>query len=575
MNRLFQFLKPLRLPIATVLTLVAIRVLSDLYLPTLTADIVNNGIVLGNTHHIIQVGIRMLTIAALGGAASIAASYQSARVAAAFARVLREKVFSRVESFSLPEFDKFGTPSLINRTTNDVTQLQMVLLFGLRLIVTAPLMSIGGIFMAFSLDPTLSLIFIAILPFLIIIITFIARRGIPLFRRVQKRLDSLNLVLREGLTGIRVVRAFNRDTYEGERFQKANLNYTTTAIQVQRTMAIMRPVMMLLMNFTTIGIIWFGGLRIDSGFMQLGDLMAFIQYGMHIMFSLAMLSMMFVQIPRATASAHRVVEVLDTVPGIRDAGVVTPIENVKGYLEFKDVTFSYPGAERPALSNISFQATPGQVTAIIGGTGSGKSTLSSLILRLYDVDRGSIHIDGIDIRKLALEDLRRKIGFVPQKAVLFTGSIEDNILFGNDGATTGDVIRAARVAQAANFIEKMPAGYASLITQEGRNISGGQKQRLAIARALARKPRIYILDEFFSALDFRTGAQLRTALKKETGNSTVIIIAQRVSTIMDADQIIVLEEGKIAGLGTHKELLATCRIYREIASSQLTEEEIA
>lgn len=575
MQRLFQYLQPLRLPIGAVLILVTIRVLSDLYLPTLTADIVNNGIVAGNTGYILQVGIHMLAIAALGGAASIAASYQSARVAASFAQVLREEVFTRVGSFSLTEFDKFGTTSLINRTTNDITQLQMVLLFGLRLIVTAPLMSIGGIFMALSLDSALSLVFIAILPLLIIIITFIARRGIPLFQRVQERLDILNLVLREGLTGIRVVRAFNRDLYERKRFQGANLDYTTTAIQVQRTMAIMRPVMMLIMNLTTISIIWFGGLRIDSGFMLVGDLMAFIQYGMHIMFSLAMLSMMFVQIPRATASAHRVAEVLNTVAQVQDPALAIPAGNGKGNLEFKDVTFSYPGAERPALSHISFQAIPGQVTAIIGGTGSGKSTLSSLLLRLYDIDKGSIEIDGIDIRELALEDLRGRIGFVPQKAVLFTGSIEDNILFGNQNAGAKDVIRAAEVAQAANFIEKMPLGYASLITQEGRNISGGQKQRLAIARALARKPDIYILDEFFSALDFQTGARLRRALKEETGHSTVIIIAQRVSTIMDAEQIIVLEEGKIVGLGTHRELLVTCRVYKEIASSQLTEEEIA
>ena len=419
------------------------------------------------------------------------------------------------------------------------------------MIVTAPLMSIGGIFMAFSLDPTLSLIFVASLPVLIAIITLIARRGIPLFRRMQKKLDKLNLILREALTGIRVVRAFNRDTYERERFEEANLDYTTTAISVQRTMAIMRPVMMLIMNLTTIAIIWFGGLRIDRGFMQLGDLMAFIQYGTQIMFSLVMLSMMFVQIPRATASAPRVAEVLATVPKIHDGEAVAPRRPIKGYLEFRDVTFSYPGAERPALSNISFRAVPGQVTAIIGGTGSGKSTLTNLILRLYDIDEGSILLDGIDIRQLAQEDLRRSIGFVPQKAVLFGGSIADNILFGNENATNADLIWAAEVAQAAEFIEKMPSGYASLITQEGRNVSGGQKQRLAIARALARRPQIYILDDFFSALDFQTGARLRSALRQETKDATVIIIAQRVNTIMAADEIIVLDEGRMVGKGSH------------------------
>ncbi|MGI6143133.1 MAG: ABC transporter ATP-binding protein [bacterium] len=574
MGKLFHYLKPFRLSIAAALTLVMVRVLTELYLPTLTAEIVNNGITRGDTAYIIAIGSRMLLVAALGGIASIAANHQSAKVSAAFARVLREKVFSQVENFSLHEFDKFGTASLITRTTNDITQLQMVLLFGLRMMAMAPLMSIGGIIMAVSLDPALSLIFVTVLPLLFALITIIGRRGIPLFQKMQVKLDNLNLVLRESLTGIRVIRAFNCEDYEKQRFQGANQDYTTTTIKVHQVMSVMMPAMMLVMNLTTIGIIWFGGLRIDSGFMQVGDLMAFIQYGMHIMFSLVAISFMLMQLPRALASAHRISEVLDTVPEIRDPQVPVPIEDMRGFVEFKKVTFSYPGAERPALYNISFSAGPGQVTAIIGGTGSGKSTLSRLLLRFYDIDSGSILVDGVDIRSMTQADLRAKVGFAPQQAILFSGSIRDNILFGKD-KSDAEVVKAAEIAQATEFIARTPAGFASEIAQGGKNISGGQKQRLAIARALVHKPKIYIFDECFSALDFKTDAKLRAALKEETAGATVIIIAQRVSTIRDADQIIVLEKGRIAGIGTHEELLATNGVYKEIVFSQLSEEEIA
>lgn len=574
MGKILRHLKPLRLSIAAALSLVMVRVLTELYLPTLTAAIVNEGIVRGDTGYIVAVGSRMLLVAALGGIASIAANHQSARVSAAFARDLREEVFSRVEDFSLHEFDKFGTASLITRTINDINQLQMALLMGLRMMAMAPLMSIGGIIMAVSLDPTLSLIFVALLPFLFALITIIGRRGIPLFQKMQVKLDNLNLILRESLTGIRVVRAFNREEYERERFQRANEDYTNTAIKVHQVMSLVMPAMMLVMNLTIVGIIWFGGLRIDRGFMQVGDLMAFIQYGMHIMFSLVAISFMFVQLPRALASAQRIGEVLDTLPTIRDPEKPVPVADMRGVVEFKGVTFSYPGAERPALCDISFTARPGQVTAIIGGTGSGKSTLSRLLLRFYDIDRGSIMVDGIDIRSIGQADLRAKIGYVPQQAILFSGSIRDNILFGKDKGEA-EVAKAAEIAQATEFIRKTPAGFAADIAQGGKNISGGQKQRLAIARALVHKPKIYIFDECFSALDFKTDAKLRVALKEETANATVIIIAQRVSTIKDADQIIVLEKGRIAGIGTHGELLATNNIYREIVSSQLTEEEIA
>lgn len=445
----------------------------------------------------------------------------------------------------------------------------------LRMMVMAPLMCIGGIIMAVSRDAKLSLVLVVSLPVLFIAILLVQRKGIPLFKAMQKKLDKLNLVLRENLTGIRVIRSFNRIDYEKKRFEEANADLTQTAIKVNKIMATLMPVMMLIMNFSTIAIIWFGGIRIDHQNMQVGDLMAFIQYAMQIMFSLIMLSMMFIMIPRASVSAVRINEVLDIKPNIKDAENVQKATDKSGYIEFKNVTFSYPGAENPAISNISFKANPGKVTAIIGGTGSGKSTLISLIPRFYDVSSGEVLVDGVDVRSMSQEHLREKIGFVPQKAVLFTGTITDNISYGNEKATVEDVKHAAEIAQATEFISELKDGYDSVIAQGGTNVSGGQKQRLSIARALVRKPEIYIFDDSFSALDFKTDAKLRAELKKETGDSTVLIVAQRVSTVMDADQIIVLDQGKTAGIGTHKELMETCEVYREIVSSQLSEEEIA
>ncbi|MBT2728164.1 ABC transporter ATP-binding protein [Bacillus sp. ISL-75] len=575
MIKLTRFLKPFQLPIYLVLGLVLLQSLSELYLPTLMADIVDKGVVTGDTNYIWKIGGFMLLVAAGGMICSIAASFYSAKAASGFGKLLRSKIFSHVGNFSLHEFDKLGTASLITRTTNDITQIQQVLVMMLRMMAMAPMMCIGGIIMAYSKDAKLTLVLAVALPILVLAIVIIARKGIPLFKAMQVKLDNLNRVLRENLTGIRVIRSFNRVEHEKKRFDEANWDLTQTAIKVNKIMAAMMPIMMIVLNLSTVAIVWFGGLRISNGHMQVGDMMAFIQYAMQIMFSFIMLSMMFVMIPRASVSAVRVNEVLVTVADIKDPSSSLSGEGTKGHVEFQEVTFSYPGAEMPAISNISFSMKPGEVTAIIGGTGSGKSTLINLIPRFYDVDSGKVLVDGIDVREMAQEQLREKIGFVPQQSVLFTGTITENIRYGKENATAEEVDHAAEIAQAKEFISNMPEGFDAVIAQGGTNVSGGQKQRLSIARALVRKPEIYIFDDSFSALDFKTDAKLRAALKGETGNSTVLIVAQRVSTIIDADQIIVLDNGEVTGIGKHKELMESSAVYREIVMSQLSEEEIA
>lgn len=560
--------------VSAVIILVFLQTIADLFLPTLMADIIDKGVVTGDTSYIWKIGGLMLAISALGVIASIFASLYSAKAAMGLGRDLRRHVFNHVGKFTLQEFDEVGTASLITRTTNDITQVQQVVIMMLRMLISAPIMLVGGLIMAVSKDAKLSLVVVAAMPFLIGSILLILKKGMPLFQAVQERLDRLNLVLRENLTGIRVIRAFNRETEEKVRMTKANRELTDVSIQVNKIMAFMMPVMMLVMNLTVVGIIWFGGIRIDNGAMQIGDLMAFIQYVMQIMFALVMASMMFIMVPRAAVSAKRINEVLQMKPSFQNDGT-EKADREHGTLEFEDVTFSYPGAEQPALSNISFTAKPGEITAIIGGTGSGKSTLVHLIPRFYDVSSGTIRVNGVDIRNVPQDEVRSKIGFVPQKAVLFTGTIADNIRFGKQEATREEIEHAARIAQAEEFIRNMKDGYDAEVEQGGSNLSGGQKQRLSIARALVRKPDLYIFDDSFSALDFKTDARLRAALRDETRNATMLIVAQRVSTVVDADRIIVLEEGRIAGMGTHEELLETNEVYREIVLSQLTEEEIA
>jgi ATP-binding cassette subfamily B protein len=575
MIKLFRLLTPFRIPIVFVFVLVFLQSLANLYLPTLTADIVNNGIVKSDINYILRVGGIMLLVTIAGTICAVVASFYSARVAIGFGRLIRGKLFNHVGRFSLHEFDKASTASLITRTTNDTNQVQMVLVIILNMMISAPLMIIGGLILAFGQDKVLTLLLLIVIPILLVMIILIMRVAIPLFRIVQSKLDKLNLILDEGLSGVRVIRAFDRIDHEKERFDVANSDLKNVAIRVNRIVAFMMPMMMLVFNLTTIAILWFGSIRINNGDMQIGALIAFLQYSVLILFSFLLLSMMFIMLPRAAASADRINEVLDMEPEINDAATVKDTDTEQGYVTFQHVTFSYPGAEEPALNDISFSARPGQVTAIIGGTGSGKSTLISLIPRFYDVDSGSIFVDGVDIRDMSQEHLRAKIGFVPQQAVLFSGTIAQNIRYGKEHATDEEVRRAAEIAQATEFIDEMPGGFDSVIAQGGINVSGGQKQRLSIARALVRKPEIYLFDDSFSALDFKTDARLRAALKKETLDATVLIVSQRVSTVMDADQIIVLDEGRIAGIGNHRELMEISEIYYEIVSSQLSLEEIA
>ncbi len=575
MMKLLRFMKPYRMPLVVVLVLAFAQSLANLYLPTLMADIVDKGIVNKDIGYIWRVGGLMLLVAIGGTIAAVIGSFFAARIATGFGKIIRGKIFNHVEQFSLHEFDRMSTASLITRTTNDTTQVQQVLIITLGFLVTAPMTLIVGVILAINQDATLSWVLVVIIPILVGVIMLLLTKAIPLFRLMQAKIDKLNLILDEGLAGVRVIRAFDRVRHEEQRFDRANLELTDVAIRVNRMIASMMPIMMLMVNVSSIAILWFGGLRIDNGQMQFGALFAFLQYAMQILFSLLMVSMLFIMLPRAAASADRINEVLALEPGITDAKQVKEANEQRGSVEFVDVTFSYPGAEEPALSNISFSARPGQVTAIIGGTGAGKSTLVNLIPRFYDVDSGHVLVDGVDVREMAQEQLRAKIGFVPQKAVLFSGTVAQNIRYGKEDASDEEVRHAAEIAQATEFISEMPDGFDSVIAQGGINVSGGQKQRLSIARALVRKPEIYVFDDSFSALDFKTDARLRAALRKETLHATVLIVSQRVSTVMDADQIIVLDEGHVAGIGTHQELMETCEVYREIVSSQLSMEEIA
>jgi len=538
------------------------------------ADIVNKGIASFDTAYIWRTGGIMVIVAFGGVACSIIGIYFSSKVATNMSKIIRAHIFKKVQHFSLHEFDMMSTASLITRTTNDTAQVQQVMVMILNLLITAPITLVVGIILALEQDVGLSWILIVIMPVIIIVILILLVKAIPLFSVMQVKLDKLNLILDENLTGVRVVRAFNRIKQEEKRFDSANLDVTNLSIKVNQLISIMMPVMMLMINISSVAIIWFGSLRVSGGTLQIGEMFAFLQYAIQILFSLLMVAMMFIMIPRAEASAKRINEVLDMKPEIEDAKKVKLADSKRGHIEFQDVTFSYIGAEKPALSHISFAASPGMVTAIIGGTGAGKSTLVNLIPRFYDVAQGKVMIDGVDVREMSQAYLRSKIGLVPQKAILFSGTIKQNLCYGKEDATDEEIERAATVAQASEFISKMADGFDSLISQGGTNVSGGQMQRLSIARALIRKPEIYVFDDTFSALDFKTDAQLRSALKLETKDATVIIIAQRVSTVIDADQILVIEDGKVVGKGAHRELMKTCESYRGIVTSQLSATEI-
>lgn len=565
--------------VAVIFFLVLVRAVTTLYLPTLNADIINDGVAKGDTGYIWTVGGYMLLVTLLQIICTIISSYLGARVAMAFGRDVRSALFRKVESFSQGEINRFGTPSLITRGTNDVQQIQMVVAIGLSMMLFAPMMLIGGLIMALRQDASLSLTLAVILPVMLVALGVILWRALPLFRSMQKKIDRLNQVMRESLSGVRVIRAFARTRYEARRFEEANQDLTNVGLRVMRLFAIMFPTLFWIMNISTVAIMWYGAVRVDSLEMPIGNLTAFLMYVMQILFSIMMASMLASFIPRAAASAGRIQEVLDVEAAIGDPESPATVPDLaggrRGVVEFKDVEFRYPGAEEAVLTNISFTARPGETTAIVGSTGSGKSTLISLIPRLYDVTSGSVTIDGVDIRDMERGDLWQHIGFVPQKAFLFSGTVASNLRYGDENATDEELWRALEIAQGKDFVKAMPGGLDETITQGGTNVSGGQRQRLAIARALAKRAEIYVFDDSLSALDFKTDSLLRAALKREITDATMFVVAQRVSSIMHAEQIIVLDRGTIVGLGRHEELMETCQTYQEIVYSQLSAEEAA
>lgn len=575
MLKLLRYLKPYKWQTVAIVLLTTVQAISQLYLPNLMSDIVNKGVVMQDIDFIVNTGLVMLGYTLIVSVCTIIGRYFAAKTAVGFAKDLRRDIFATVENYSLGEFDKIGTASLITRSTNDVTQIQNVMVMILAMLIAAPITAVGGIIMAVQKDAHLSWLIVVIIIAMSALILSIALKVMPLFKSLQKKVDRVNLVLREGLTGIRVIRAFNKTEYEQERFAGANKDLTDTSISVYRWMGAMFPAIMLVLNIATVLVIWFGGQLVNTGETQVGDLMAFQQYVMQTMFALIMATMMFVMLPRAQASAERINEIFGLKPTIVDTTDKAPETALKGYVEFKNVSFRYAGSKEPAIEGVSFKAGPGEVTAIIGSTGSGKSTLVKLIPRFYDASEGAVLVDGVDVKDYPQDALRKRIGFVPQKVSLMSGTISSNIRYGKPGATDEDIMRAVDIAQAGDFVSELEEGIESPVAQDGTNFSGGQKQRLSIARALVRKPEVYIFDDSFSALDFKTDAKLRQALSSEIENATVFIVAQRVSTVLNADNIIVLDEGKVVGQGKHKELLGSCDTYREIVSSQLSLEELA
>ncbi|NUV66192.1 MULTISPECIES: ABC transporter ATP-binding protein [unclassified Streptomyces] len=568
-------LGPYKKPIVLLVLLQLLQTCATLYLPSLNADIIDNGVVTGDTGYILEFGGLMIAVSVLQVLCNVGAVYYGARTASALGRDVRAAVFDRVQSFSARELGRFGAPSLITRTTNDVQQVQMLVLLAFTLMVSAPIMCVGGIIMALGLDVPLSAVLLAVVPVLGVSVGLIVRKMGPLFRTMQERLDGVNRVLREQITGNRVIRAFVRDGYEEKRFRGANTELTDVSVATGRLMALMFPTVMTVVNLSSIAVVWFGAHRIDSGGMQIGALTAFLAYLMQIVMAVMMATFMFMMVPRAEVCAERIEEVLGT-----ESSVVPPVAPVlelgrHGHLEVRGAEFRYPGAEEPVLRNVDLVARPGETTAVIGSTGSGKSTLLGLVPRLFDVTDGEVLVDGEDVRTLDPALLARTVSLVPQKPYLFSGTVATNLRYGNPDASDEELWHALEVAQAKEFVEALEHGLDAPIAQGGTNVSGGQRQRLAIARTLVQRPEIYLFDDSFSALDYATDAALRAALGRETAGATVVIVAQRVSTIRDADRILVLDEGRLVGTGTHHELMDGNETYREIVLSQLTEAEAA
>ena len=574
------YLRPYRWAIVAVLALLLVQAIGNLYLPTLQGDIINNGVSKGDTDYIGSTGIFMLVVTFVVGVASIIGVLLGARIAMGFGRDVRSAIFRRVESLSQVEINKFGTPSLITRNTNDVQQVQTVVFMALTLMISAPILIIGGIILAIRQDVPLSGLLVVVLPLMAVILGLILSRAVPLFRALQVKLDRINQVMRETLAGVRVIRAFVRTRREEERFDEANVDLYNTGLRVNRLFALMIPVMTLILNLSTVGVMWFGAIRVDSGEMPIGNLTAFLQYLLQILFAVLMATFMFIFIPRAAVSAGRIQEVLETEPSVRDPEKPTampPFDRGRagGRIEFRDVEFRYPGAQDPVLHAVSFVVEPGETVAIVGSTGSGKSTLVNLIPRFYDATAGAVLVDGVDVREMNRSELWARLGVIPQKAFLFTGTVASNLRFGDQEASDDELWRALEIAQGRDFVDEMEGKLEAPVTQGGTNVSGGQRQRLAIARALVKRAGILIFDDSFSALDFGTDARLRAALDREMDWATRVIVAQRVGTIMKADQILVMDAGRIVGVGTHRQLLDANETYREIVFSQLSEAEAA
>ena len=564
------YLAPHRGVLVLIALLLLVQAFANLLLPSLNADIINDGVVAGDIAYIVRTGGVMLAVSVVLGLSSIIAVYFSARTAMQVGRSLRSDLFRRVETLSLGQMNHIGVPSLITRNTNDVQQVQMLVLVGLTMMVLAPVMAIGAVIMAIRENVTLSLLLLVVVPLMLIVIGAMVIRAIPLFRSMQVKIDRVNQVLRENLTGIRVIRAFNRTESEERRFADANDDLTHTALRVTRLFALVLPLLMLIMNLSSVAVLWFGGHLIADGQMPIGNLTAFLAYIMQILFSVMMAVMTLMMVPRAAASADRILEVLRTKPDLTEpADAAPPMTEPGGLVRMAEVCFRYPGAEQPVLEGIDLVFAPGTTTAIVGSTGSGKTTLINLIPRLADASSGSVTVGGVDVRDWPQEALWSHFGLVPQKAFLFSGTIASNIRLGAPDASEPEIWRALEIAQAADFVRALPEGLEAPVDQGGANLSGGQRQRLAIARAIVRRPDVYIFDDSFSALDYATDARLRTELAAVTGDSTVIVVAQRVNTIMGADQIVVLDYGRIVGIGTHEHLLQTCETYRQIVESQL------